>query len=277
VLCQLPRCLQIGIDPVAFHLGPFALYWYGLLIAAGFIVAVRLGLHEAEREGLDADRVLSAALVAALLGLVGARLLFILTNQPGHYLDPKYIGDALSLSTAGLSLGGAIAGASLGLWLYCSRFGLPVLPVADVAALAAPLGIAIGRVGSVVNGDSAGYVTQNFGIAYTNPNSLFIPATRLFHPAQPVMLYDAAFQLALFAALWYAHRRMKLSPPPGSLAGVYLAATGAGQLMIGAFRDSPTVLLGLKSSQLVALVMVATGVWLFMSRQNATRVPPGGR
>jgi len=66
--CQLPQCVRIGIDPIAAHLGGFNLYWYGVLVAVGFIVAIWLGTREADREGLDGDQVLSAVLVAALSG-----------------------------------------------------------------------------------------------------------------------------------------------------------------------------------------------------------------
>src|SRR4029077_9375167 len=74
--CNLPLCLQIGIDPVALRLGPLALYWYGLLVAAGFILAIWVASQEARRQGLDPDQLLSAALVGALVGLLFARVFY---------------------------------------------------------------------------------------------------------------------------------------------------------------------------------------------------------
>src|SRR5258708_19784743 len=95
--CQLPGCLRIGVDPVAVHLGGVNLYWYGILVAVGFIAAVRLAMVAAASEGLDEDQLLSALLVAALFGLLGARLFYIFENNPLHSLDPAHLGEALSL------------------------------------------------------------------------------------------------------------------------------------------------------------------------------------
>src|SRR5258708_11768729 len=106
--CQLPGCLRIGVDPVAVHLGGVNLYWYGILVAIGFIAAVRLAMIAAAGEGLDEDQLLSALLVAALFGLLGARLFYLLENNPGHYIDPAHVGEALSLSQGGLSFYRAI-------------------------------------------------------------------------------------------------------------------------------------------------------------------------
>ena len=58
--CQLPTCLKIGMSPVGLHVGPLNIYWYGALVAIGFVAAIRLASREAEREKLDSDQLLSA-------------------------------------------------------------------------------------------------------------------------------------------------------------------------------------------------------------------------
>ncbi len=132
--CQLPGCLRIGVDPVAVHLGGVNLYWYGILVAVGFIAAVRLAMVAAASEGLDEDQLLSALLVAALFGLLGARLFYIFENNPLHSLDPAHLGEALSLWQGGLSFYGAIFGAALGAWIYAARYELPALRLLDIGA-----------------------------------------------------------------------------------------------------------------------------------------------
>ena len=91
--CSLPTCFKLGIDPIAIHLGAFALYWYGLLVAVGFIVAIRIGSREAEKTGINPDQLLSATLVAALFGLLMARVFYVLQNQPQYYIDGKHLGE----------------------------------------------------------------------------------------------------------------------------------------------------------------------------------------
>jgi phosphatidylglycerol:prolipoprotein diacylglycerol transferase len=265
--CNLPACFKVGIDPVALHLGPVALYWYGLLVAVGFVVAIRLATHEAERQALDPDQLLSAALVGALVGLLMSRVFYVLQNNPGSYLDPKQMASALSLWQGGLSFYGGLCGGILGIWLYSARNQLPTLRLLDVAALVAPLGQAVGRIGNVVNGDLTGLATAGRGVEYTNLNNPLVPASALGRTQHPVALYDVVFELGLFALLMVFWRRRPLRV--GQLAGLYLAGWATGQLFLQAWRDTPVGLLGLKAGQLTALPIIAGGLYLYMRSGSA--------
>jgi phosphatidylglycerol:prolipoprotein diacylglycerol transferase len=267
--CSLPTCLKIGLDPVAVHLGTFALYWYGLLVAVGFIAAIRIATREAGKVRVDPDQLLSATLVAALFGLLMARVFFVLQNQPSYYIDGKHLGEALSLWQGGLSFFGGIFGAILGAWLYAARYNLPLLRILDLGALVAPLGQAIGRVGNVINGDVVGTTTRGFGVEYTNGNNLLLPSDQVGHTQQPVAIYELLYDLALFAVLFYLWRRRILRP--GQLAGLYLAGYAAGQVFLAAFRVAPVGAAGLKTAQLTALPMVAAGLWLFLRTARRPR------
>jgi phosphatidylglycerol:prolipoprotein diacylglycerol transferase len=260
--CQLPQCVRIGVDPVAAHLGSFNLYWYGALVAAGFIAAIWLGTHEAEREGLDGDQVLSAVLVAALFGLLGARLYYILSNDPGHYLTANHIGEALSLWQGGLSFSGGIFGGVFGAWIYAARYELPVFRLLDLGAMMAPVGLAIGRAGNVINGDILGYGTNGWGVEYTNSGNFLVPPEALGRAQQPVAMYELLFDAALFGLLLWLHRRRVLRP--GQLGGLFLAGWAAGQLFLQTFRVGPTGVGGLKLAQVAALPLIAGGLWLFL-------------
>jgi phosphatidylglycerol:prolipoprotein diacylglycerol transferase len=260
--CQLPTCLKIGMSPVGAQLGLFSIYWYGLLVAVGFVAAISLASREAERDELDSDQLLSATLVAALCGLLAARLYFILENNPGYYLDPVHVGQALSLWQGGLSFYGAIFGGVLGAWIYAARYNLPVLRYLDLGAVVTPLGLAIGRMGSLINGDIASYPTHGWGAEYTNPQNLLLPAGTLGRTQQPVALYEACFEAALFAGLFYLHRRRALRA--GQLSGLFLAGWAVGQLFLQAFRATPVGFGGLKAAQLTALPVIAGGLWLYL-------------
>jgi phosphatidylglycerol:prolipoprotein diacylglycerol transferase len=209
---------------------------------------------------VDPDQLLSAILVAALVGLLGARIYFILERDPGFYVS--HPGDALSLWQGGLSFYGGIFGALLGGWLYCARYGLPTLRVLDIGAIAAPLGQAIGRIGSIFNGEVPGVFTKGYGVAYTNARNPLIPTEALGRPMQPVAIYQAVFDLLLFVGLFAYARNRRLAP--GRVTGLYLAAFSVGQLVITAFGVEPAVLFGLKQTQLTALPVIAAGLWLFV-------------
>ncbi|MEA2683590.1 MAG: phosphatidylglycerol---prolipoprotein diacylglyceryl transferase [Chloroflexota bacterium] len=265
--CDLPACFKLGLDPVAVHLGPVALYWYGLLVAAGFVVAIRLASREAERQGLDADQLLSAALVGALVGLLMARVFYVLQNTPGAYLDPKQLATALSLWQGGLSFYGGLFGGMLGVWLFTARNSLPTLRYLDIAALVAPLGQAIGRLGNVVNGDLTGLPTYSRGIEYTNPANPLVPTAALGRTQHPVAIYDVVFELGLFALLFYFWRKRPLRV--GQLSGLYLAGWATGQLFLQSWRDLPVGLGGLKVTQLTALPIIAGGLYLYFRSAGA--------
>jgi phosphatidylglycerol:prolipoprotein diacylglycerol transferase len=272
VECTLPTCFKVGIDPVAFHLGSFALYWYGLLVAIGFVVAIRVATSAAERRGLDPDQLLSGTLVAALFGLLLARASWVLQNQPGWYVDGKHLGDALSLWQGGLSFTGGIIGGVLGAWLYTNRYRLPTLAFLDLGALVAPLGVAVGKLGNAINGDIAGLQTRNFGIEYSNGSNLLLAPDTLGKTQHPIAVYEVVYNLALFGVLVFLWRRRVLRP--GQLAGIYLAGYAAGQLVIGAFRASPTGFAGLRVVQLTVLPVAAAGLWLVLRVQVRPRTAP---
>jgi phosphatidylglycerol:prolipoprotein diacylglycerol transferase len=260
--CNLPACFKLGLDPVALHLGPLALYWYGLLVAAGFVVAIRLAAMEAERQGLDSDQLLSAALVGALLGLLMARVFYVLQTNPGAYLDPKQLAGALSLWQGGLSFYGGLFGGILGVWLLTAHNSLPTLRFLDLAALVAPLGQAIGRLGNVINGDLTGLPTHGRGVEYTNALNPLVPPSAIGRTQHPVALYDSVFELGLFALLFVFWRRRPLRV--GQLSGLYLAGWATGQLFLQSWRDLPSGLGGLKVTQLTALPIIAGGLYLYL-------------
>jgi phosphatidylglycerol:prolipoprotein diacylglycerol transferase len=272
--CNLPWCVKIGIDPVLVHVGSFALYWYGLLVAIGFVLAIRIATHEAEKESLDADQLLSAALVSALFGLLFARVFFVLQNQPSYYIDGRHLGEALSLWQGGLTFFGGIFGAMVGGWLYAARYNLPVLRFLDLGALVAPVAQAIGRAGNVINGDISGIHSSKIGIEYTSSTNLLIPSDAIGRIQQPVALYDLLFELALFSVLLFLWRRKVLRP--GQLLGGYLVGYGAGQLFLSTLASTPTGFAGLKAVQLTALPVIAGGLWLLLRLQPRfplTRTP----
>lgn len=260
--CSLPTCLKVGIDPVAVHLGPLALYWYGLLVAVGFVLAIRLATREAEAQGLHPDHLLSAALVGALVGLLLARVFYVLQTSPGAYLDPRRLASALSLWQGGLSFFGGLLGGILGVWLYTARNALPTLRYLDLGALVAPLGQAIGRLGNLINGDLTGLPTRGRGVEYTSFANPLVPPAAIGRTQHPVALYDVIFELGLFGLLFFFWRRRPLRV--GQLSGLYLAGWATGQLFLQSWRDTPVGMFDLKSAQLTALPIIAGGLYLYL-------------
>lgn len=145
--------ITIDIAPT-LDVGPLTLSWHGLTIALGLLLGGWLATRVARKRGLDPDRVLDLVLVITLSGMLGARAVFLVENDPSALLDPGEW-----LRTNGFSFyGGIIFGVPVvGAYLYWRGLGLSYL---DVLAAGFPFGMALGRVGDVINGEHYGPVSD---------------------------------------------------------------------------------------------------------------------
>ena len=143
--------------PIAFQLGPFAVRWYGILMATAIVVGMWLAHRQARREGLPADDIVSAGQWAVLAGLVGARLYEVVFNWDYYGQYPSKI---IAVWEGGLAIhGGLIVGPLVGAWL-AYRWRLPVRRALDVAAPSLAIGQAIGRWGNFFNEEAFGEPTS---------------------------------------------------------------------------------------------------------------------
>lgn len=235
----------ISIDPTLIHLGPFALSWYGLAVAAGILVGGWLTTREANRRGLPTEGVWDVMTWIIVGGLVGARLLFVLDRWPFFAANPDQL---LAVQKGGISIMGAILGGGLAGGLFLWRRGLPIRRFFDAAAPGVVLGMAIGRFGCLVTGDTVGRPTDGtWGVVYTNPGA---HAPQLGVAFQPSFLYEQVWDVLIFLVLWSLRKRMKTD---GYLFALFLGLYAAGKFAITFTRIDPVWLWGLQQSHLVAI------------------------
>jgi phosphatidylglycerol:prolipoprotein diacylglycerol transferase len=239
--------IKIGIDPVAFTIGGLKIHWYGIMIAIGLYAGIQVALRDSARRGISRDQLLNTALVAAVLGIVGGRLYYVVQNNPSFFLHhPSQI---LAVWQGGMAFYGAIFGGALALVISAWRWHVPIWSLLDVGALGMTIGQAFGRVGNIVNGDIVGYKTNGWGFEYTNPNT-FGP---LNTPVQPANLYELLISLGLFVLLWSLRKRIH---PEGMLAMMYVVLYSITQFLIFFVRDNIVILFGLKQAQVTAIVVI---------------------
>ncbi|MBI4503924.1 MAG: prolipoprotein diacylglyceryl transferase, partial [Chloroflexi bacterium] len=213
--------IVVDLDPVLVHLGPVALSWYGLAVAAGLAAGVWLSLREVRRKGLPTEPVGDLVLWVVVGGLVGARLLHVIDRWDLYAANPLQV---LAIQNGGLAILGAILGGTLAGSLAAWRQGLPILRLADAAAPGVILGQAIGRFGCLVTGDAVGQATNgSWGVVYLNPGAM-VPQLGVAY--QPVFLYEQAWDLAVFAVLWLLRCRLTVD---GQLFALYLGLYAAGK------------------------------------------------
>ena len=240
--------IKIGIDPVAVTIGGLKIHWYGIMIAIGLYAGIQVALRDAPRRGINRDQLMNVALLAAVLGIIGGRLYYVVQNTPSFYLHhPAQI---LAVWQGGMAFYGAIFGGALALIISSRLWHMPFWSLADVGALGMTIGQAFGRIGNIINGDIVGYKTNGWGFEYTNPNT-FGP---LNTPVQPASLYELLISLALFILLWSLRKRIH---PEGMLAMIYVVLYSLTQFFIFFLRDNVIILGGLKQAQVTALVVIA--------------------
>ena len=138
---------------------------------------------------------------------------------------------------------------------------IPVLSLADAVAPGAILGQAIGRLGCLVTGDALGGPTSlPWGVAYTNPGSM---AKELGVAYQPVFAYEALWDLVVLAILWRLRHKLAW---PGALFGSYLMLYAVGKFAVTFLREERVWLAGLQQAHLLAILLFAVGLALFIYR-----------
>ena len=246
----------LGLDPIVFSIGPFAVRWYGLAYVAGFIVAglILRSLNRRWDVGLTDDDVLDLVLVGVVGLVLGARLGYVLFYGAGRYWsDPASI---LAFWDGGMSFHGGLIGILLAGWWFAKRKGVPVLRLYDMA-VGAPLGILFGRLANFINGELWGRPTSvPWGVVFPDA-----PGSAPRHPSQ---LYEALLEgLVLFLVLWVLSRRKR---GDGLIIGTLIGLYGVFRIIIEFFRE-PDVQLGyvvgpLTMGQLLTVPMVLVGAWL---------------
>jgi phosphatidylglycerol:prolipoprotein diacylglycerol transferase len=227
----------------------------------------------AERRGISADDVYSAALWIVVGGIVGARVAHVIDRADYYRLHPDKI---LAVYEGGLAIWGGLLVGGLAGWLYTRRHNIPFWPFADAVALGAILGQAIGRLGCIVNGDVAGRPTGgDWGFVYTNPGAL-LPRPEYFNvPTHPYPLYELVWDLLLFALLYFVVARR--ATIPGTVFLAYCLLYSLGRFLLTFVREEEIWLFGLQQAQVISLVafVVAAYLYLYLRSRRARLRPPG--
>lgn len=240
--------ITIGLDPVAFSLGPLSVHWYGI----GYIVAIAFGLwvitKYAPTRGVTEDQLSSVTFWAIIAGFIGGRLYYVVQNDFTGYL--AHPGRVFQVWNGGMAFFGAIIAVAIVVLIFAITNRWKLAPMLDVAAMFALMGQPIGRLGNLVNGDIIGPPTQQaWGFIYSNPNSFAPSTTTAYHPAA---VYEIICNLVLIAVLFPLRKRLA----NGWFFAAYLAGYCLSQIVVFAWRTEPIVAFGLRQAQVTAIVIL---------------------
>jgi phosphatidylglycerol:prolipoprotein diacylglycerol transferase len=260
VVTVAPSVITLGLDPT-IEIGPVTIAWHGLTIAVGILVGALAAAYDARRRGLEPERMYTVAAIVVVGALIGGRVFYL--------LEHGLLDDAGAwFSSTGFTFYGGFIAAALGIAYYVRRERLGASYL-DAVAAGLPLGIAVGRIGDVINGEHYGPATNFFlGVRNTHPDALTPNPELAYHSGG---LYEVLIAATVFAVVWPLRKRLRR---PTALMWLVVALLAAGRFFEFFLRsDSADLALGLETAQwtsLAVLAVAAGGARLTLARKPAS-------
>lgn len=266
-LVQFPGLgLEFNINRVAFTIGGLDVYWYGVLIATGFLLALVFAFRYAVDFGIDADRLVDVVLVGSVCAVICARAYYVIFSPVSY----ESFADMIGIRQGGLAIYGGVIGAAVFGGLACKWRKLPILPTFDLVAMGFLIGQSIGRWGNFVNQEAFGSNTSLPWGMYSQATASYLSSWQTVlaqdgvivdpsMPVHPTFLYESIWCAVGFFALWAYMKKRRFN---GEIALMYAAWYGAGRFWIEGLRTDSLMLPGmtLRVSQLIALISVVAAV-----------------
>jgi len=235
-----------------FGLGPLTVYTYGVLLAASYLLGLRLAMSRAKRWGLDTNRVLDLGIYIIIAALIGAKLMLLVVDFDQFRRNPL---ELLALArSGGVFYGGLIMAIAVAFW-FMARHRLPFWTTCDVFAPGIALGHVTGRLGCFAAGCCYGRPTDvPWAVIFTNPLAAANVGTPLGIPVHPTQLYEAGTELVILMLLLATERKGRLFA--GRTFWSYMFLYAISRFVIEIYRGDPRgELLGFSTSQFISLIL----------------------
>lgn len=239
--------------PVLFSVFGVNVYGYGTMIAIGICSAVILLGYRAKQRGYNEDHMFNMSIIAVISGVIGGKLLFIITEITSIIKDPAILKDIGN----GFVVYGSVIGGAVAVYFYSKRRKWNTLKIFDMVIPTVALAQGFGRIGCFLAGCCYGKETAlPIGVEFRN--SIFAPPNVIRHPTQ---IYSSCFDflLALFL-LWYDRKKHK----EGRTFALYVIIYSAGRFLVEFLRDDPRGNVGvLSTSQFISIFTFIAGIIFF--------------
>jgi phosphatidylglycerol:prolipoprotein diacylglycerol transferase len=248
--------IDIGIDPTILDKGGIEITWHGLFTAVGVVMGVAVATWFARRSGYKEDQIYNVALALVIGGIIGARLLYVIENWSDFEDD---LGNIFEVNTGGISIYGALIGGTIGAWLYAVLSRVRNIPkAADIAAIGGIMGMAVGRIGDIINGEHFAETTDlPWGVVYTHKDSPSV-LQAVEQPQHPAVAYELLGDLVIFAVLIFLFTRISRS---GITFFAWVFLYGLLRTFVSFLRLDETVWgTGLRAAQLIGIAGMAIGL-----------------
>ena len=248
--------LEFHFNNVAFHIASKPIYWYGILIMLGVILAVVYASARSRQFGIRQDDLYDAVLFAVPLGIVCARIYYVIFEWE-QYKDN--LSEIFATWHGGLAIYGGIIGGIIVIVVLCKVKKIYVMDMLDLFASAVPIGQILGRWGNFFN-------CEAYGSSTTLPWRMVIGKNLEEAGAagnHPTFFYESAWNLIGFIILYFSSKKRKYH---GEILLLYLGWYGLGRFFIEGLRTDSLYLwgTGIRVSQVVALICIIIGLGGFL-------------
>lgn len=266
----LPQALPASIpspEQGVWHLGPVPVRAYALAIIIGILVAIWLGTRRWAARGGAASAVSDIAIWAVPLGIIGARIYHVITDNQLYFGEGRDPWRAFEIWEGGIGIWGAIAGGGVGVWIACRRRGIPFAAMADALAPGILIAQGIGRWGNYFNQELFGKPTDLPWALEIDPGNR-PEGYEAFSTFHPTFLYESLWAFVFAAILIWADRRFRMGH--GRVFALYVAGYTLGRSFFEYLRIDPAnEILGLRVNQWVSgLLCLAAIVYIIVSARR---------
>ncbi len=258
-----------SLNPIAFQIGPFAVYWYGLAYVVGILGWWQYSLWLTKKFPLIDRKMVDDYLGWAIIGvIVGGRLGYVFFYTPFKYIANPI--EIIQVWKGGMAFHGGLLGVVVATAIYTYRRGIYFLNFSDLACCGVPIGLFFGRLANFINGELYGRVTDNsWGIIFPHGGSL---------PRHPSQLYEAFLEgIVLFVLLAYGALLTRWPHRRGLLTGTFLTGYALARIVAEWFREPDSFLGyfagGLTMGQILSFPLLVCGLFLIwqagLRKENA--------
>lgn len=215
--------IEMSIDRAAFRIFGIPVYWYGIFIALGFVVAIIVAFRQCNKFGVKQETIIDGMLYAVPVSIIFARIYYVALEWD-EYKDNLL--EIFNIRQGGLALFGVLIGAFLTVFVLFKIKKIPFLKTLDFCIVYFPLVQSIGRWGNFVNQEVYGVQTDlPWGMTGSIIGNI---------PVHPLFLYEAIWNMALFFFLFWFIKRKKFD---GEVIYLYIIFYGAGRAWMELLRD----------------------------------------
>lgn len=246
------------MNKVAFSLLGIDIMWYGILIAIGMVIALYIDMYESERVGLDKDTIIDLAFYIIPLGIVGARIYYVLFSWDQYAANPI---TAFDIRGGGLAIhGGILAGIITG-YVFSRVKKIDFFKLSDVVILGVPLAQSIGRWGNYINKEAHGGPTNL-------PWGVMVDGQKV----HPTFLYESVWNLIVFIILFRTRKNNKYE---GQLLVEYMMLYSLGRFFIEGLRTDSLMFGPIRMAQFISMLGIIIGIILHFILKNREIVKNG--